>query len=91
MTQQLQKLIIGGSEDIPAESSSDSQFQLYFGGDTLRVKTPRLPNELGQVGEICWSVNEDTTATLHLCITNASLDADGEVLVPAVWRSIILN
>lgn len=91
MTQQFQKLIIGGSEDIPAESSSESQFQLYYGGDTLRVKTPRLPNELGLVGEICWSVNEDGNATIHLCVTNASLDADGEVLVPAIWRSINLN
>lgn len=91
MTQQCMKLILGGGDDIPADSSSESPFQLYVGGDTIRVKTPRLPDELGYVGEICWSMNEDGVASIHLCVTSASLDADGEVLVPAVWKSAVLS
>lgn len=84
------KLILGGSDDIPAKSSSDSAFQFYSGGDTIRVKNQRVPDELGYEGELCWSYVEGV-ASLHLCVVSASIDEDGEVLVPAVWHSLTLT
>lgn len=91
MTTQCMKLILGGSDEGAAPSSSELPFQFYSAGDTLRLKAPRTPGELGMVGELCWDVTEDGNARLHLCVTDAVLDEDGEVLTAAVWKTVALT
>jgi len=90
MSELIQQLIIGNVEDIPIQSSSNSQYKLILHGDTFRVNTKRSPGETGFAGEICWDVIENN-ASLFLCSVSASIDEDGEVLVPAVWNEVILT
>lgn len=86
MTQQFMKLVLGGTDDLAEPSSSNHPFQFLMGGDTIRVKLPRVPTADGYVGELCWSLVEGV-ARLHLCIVSATYDVDGEILTPAVWHS----
>ena len=88
MTQQFMQLILGGTDDALAPSSSNSPFKLYHGGDTLRLKQSRIPGDEGYVGEICWSINSDGNAMLHLCTSETVYNQDGIITTPAVWQSL---
>jgi protein involved in polysaccharide export with SLBB domain len=91
MTQQFMQLILGGTDDVPAQSSSSSPYKLYHGGDTLRLKTPREPGAEGYIGEICWSITGAGDAAIHICTVSTVFDQDGVITSPAIWRSVLLT